>query len=228
MRIALLEDDPDQARLVSHWLESAGHTCHWEGRGDAFLRTALRESFDLLVMDWMLPGASGVDIMQRIREGERDYTPVLMVTARLEEADIVAALRAGADDYMVKPLRRAEFLARVGALVRTARGGRVEQDLPDTAPYHIDLGHKRIVLNGEPITLTNREYELAVFLFRNAGRAMSRNHILEAIWGMPNMEMNTRTRGYPHEPAAPQAPYRRGHGLAADRDLSARLSAGAR
>jgi two-component system response regulator RegX3 len=193
VRVALLEDDPDQGRLVAHWLESAGHRCELHTRSDVFLRVALRESFDLLVLDWMLPGLSGVDVMQRVRQSGKDYTPVLMVTARDEEADVVAALRAGADDYMVKPLRRAEFLARAGALVRTVRGGRPELELPDTSPYEIDLERKRISLRGEAVPLTNREYDLAVFMFRNAGRALSRAHLLEAIWGMPNMEMNTRT-----------------------------------
>ncbi|MEO0973753.1 MAG: response regulator transcription factor [Pseudomonadota bacterium] len=194
MRIAVLEDDQDQAVIVQRWLEGAGHSCSVRDRGDTFLRMVLHESFDLLLMDWMMPsGASGLEIMQRVRESGRDYTPVLMTTARDEEADIVAALTAGADDYMVKPLRRSELLARVGALVRLARGGRADDELPDTSPYSIDLDGKRISLAGEAITLTHREFDLAVFLFVNAGRALSRGHILESIWGMPNADLNTRT-----------------------------------
>ncbi|MEM9387368.1 MAG: response regulator transcription factor [Pseudomonadota bacterium] len=194
MRIAVLEDDQDQSAIVRHWLEGAGHSCSVRDRGETFLRMVLHESFDLLLMDWMLPGeASGLEIMQRVRESGRDYTPVLMTTARDEESDIVAALSAGADDYMIKPLRRSELLARVGALVRLARGGRSSHELPDTVPYEIDREGKRISLDGEQVTLTHREFDLAVFLFTNAGRALSRGHILESIWGMPNADLNTRT-----------------------------------
>lgn len=194
MRIAVLEDDPDQAALVTHWLEAEGHSCVVRERGDSFLRLVMHESFDLLLVDWMLPaGASGLEIMQRVRDGARDYVPVLMMTARHEEGDIVAALGAGADDYMVKPLRRAELLARVGALVRLARGGRGADQLPDTSPYTVDLNNNCISRDGAAISLTNREFELAVFLFRHIGQVLSRGHILEAIWGMPSAEVSTRT-----------------------------------
>lgn len=194
MRIAILEDDPDQAGLVQLWLERAGHHCIVRDQGDAFLRLALRESFDLLLMDWMLPGgASGLEIMQRVRSSGRDYVPVLMTTARHEEADIVAALSAGADDYMVKPLRRGELLARVEALIRLARGGRGADQLPDTTPFVIDLENRQIRRAGEAISLTHREFDLAVFLFARAGQVISRAHILESIWGMPNADVSTRT-----------------------------------
>ncbi len=194
MRIAILEDDPDQAALVRRWLEDDGHSCMHSPRSEAFLRTVLHESYDVLLIDWMLPGpSSGVEVMQRIRESGADYTPVLMMTARDEEEDIVTALGAGAHDYMVKPLRRNELLARLAALVRTARGGRAQRELPDTSPWVIDVEHKCITLGDAPISLTNREFDLAVFLFANTGRALSRGHILESIWGLPNADMNTRT-----------------------------------
>lgn len=193
MRIAVLEDDLDQARLIEAWLTGAGHQCHHMSDGKGFLRTVLRESYDLLLLDWMVPDMTGIDVLRRYRESEQGYTPVLFVTAKDRERDIVEALEAGADDYMSKPIRELELQARVAALGRRAHGGRKPDELPDTDPYDIDQARQSIALSGETVELTHREYELAVFLFRNSGRVVSRDHILEAIWGMHGQQLNTRT-----------------------------------
>ena len=192
MRIAVLEDDPEQAKLLSTWLESAGHHCSAHQTSETFLKTVLRESFDLLIVDWMVPRMSGIEVMRRFRESARDYTPVLVVTARDAEDDVVHALEAGADDYMSKPLRRAEMLARVAALARRARSGASEEQL-DSAPFVFDLGSHSVTLFGQAIDLTEREFELALFMFRNAGRVVSRGHILEILWGVHQSEVQTRT-----------------------------------
>ncbi len=193
MRIALLEDDLEQAQLIIQWLEGAGHRCIHHANSDGFLRTVLRESFDLLILDWLVPGMSGIDVLKRFRESGRDYTPVIVVTALDKESDVVEALQAGADDYMSKPVRRFELLARLSALARRARGGLTEDDLPEVEPYTIDNERKHIALHGQPVTLTHREFDLAVFMFKNAGRVVSRAHVLETIWGLNNPDMNTRT-----------------------------------
>jgi DNA-binding response OmpR family regulator len=193
MRIAVLEDDPEQAGLLATWLEAAGHHCSAHQTSESFLKTVLRESFDLLIVDWMVPRMSGIEVMRRFRESSRDYTPVLVVTARDAEEDVVHALEAGADDYMSKPLRRAELLARVTALARRARSGAGEDQLLDSAPFVFDLGSHSVTLFGEPIDLTEREFELALFMFRNAGRVVSRGHILEILWGVHQSEVQTRT-----------------------------------
>ena len=193
MRIALLEDDLDQARLIEAWLSQAGHTCHHSSDGKVFLRTTLRDSFDLLILDWILPDMPGTEVLRRFRDSEQGYTPVLFVTGKDRESDIVEALEAGADDYMTKPVSELELKARVRALGRRGRGGRKAEELPDTSPYEIDISREAISLAGEVIELTHREYELAVFLFRSAGRVVSRDHILESIWGMHGQQLNTRT-----------------------------------
>lgn len=193
MRIALLEDDQDQAQLIGAWLAEAGHQCHHVDDGKSFLRAALRDSFDLLILDWMVPDMPGIEVLKRFRESEQGYTPVLFVTARDREQDIVEALEAGADDYMTKPVRALELGARIKALGRRGRGGRKAEELPDTAPFEIDTGRETIKLEGSVVELTHREYELAVFLFRKAGSVVSRDHILEAIWGMHGQQLNTRT-----------------------------------
>ncbi len=193
MRIALLEDDQDQAQLIGAWLTEAGHQCHHVDDGKSFLRTALRDSFDLLILDWMVPDMPGIEVLKRFRESEHGYTPVLFVTARDREQDIVEALEAGADDYMTKPVRALELGARIKALGRRARDGRKADELPDTEPFEIDTSRETIKRDGSLVELTHREYELAVFLFQKAGSVVSRDHILEAIWGMHGQQLNTRT-----------------------------------
>lgn len=192
MRIALLEDDIDQAELISAWLRQADHTIkHFETSRD-FLRGVLRDSYELLILDWMVPKMDGLEVMDRVRQSLRNYTPILFITARDDEDGVVRALEAGADDYMAKPLKQREFLARILALGR--RGGGYNQDeITDVDPYAIDLEKKSVKLDGEPIELTHREFDLAVFMFRHVGSVISRSHILESIWGMHGADLNTRT-----------------------------------
>lgn len=193
LRIAVLEDDVDQAELLSAWLSSAGHSVNHFSSSRLFLREVLRDSYDLLVLDWMVPDMDGVEVMTRVRDSSRHYTPVLFVTAKDTEDDVVAALSAGADDYMAKPLRQREFLARVYAVIRRGNYGDGKDDLPDVSPYELRMDRKLITLGGEQVELTHREFDLAVFMFRNAGRVVSRSHILESIWGMHGADLNTRT-----------------------------------
>ncbi|MEM9056040.1 MAG: response regulator transcription factor [Pseudomonadota bacterium] len=193
MRVALLEDDADQAALVCEWLRDAGHTVSHFSASRDFLRTALRESFDALILDWLVPRMSGLEVLQKIRQSGETATPVLFITAKHEEADIVHALEAGADDYMAKPLRQRELVARLTALERRASGGQAADDAPVVEPYAFDVVRKTVSLNGEPVELTHREFDLALFMFRRVGRVISRAHILESIWGMHGTELNTRT-----------------------------------
>jgi len=192
MRIALLEDDPAQSDLVRLWLSGAGHMCHAFDRSREFMRVLSHDSFDLLVLDWELPDVNGDEVLAWVRANGHESVPVLFATARNQEQDIVAALRAGADDYVVKPLRKEELLARIGALARR-RGGR-------TAPragfrigeFEIDPDRRLVVRDGKPIELTQKDFDLATFLFRNVGNLVSRGHILETVWGR-SPELNTRT-----------------------------------
>ena len=193
MRIAILEDDPDQAELVSLWLKDAGYSVNCELSSAGFIRAIRRDSFDLYLLDWVVPVLSGIEVLRKLRREMGDNTPVIVATVKDKEQSIVRALEAGADDYIVKPMRRAELVARVAAILRRAGIGATPDEVFDAAPYEVDVRRQLLSLDGEEISLTNREFELAVFLFRNSGKLLSRSHILEAIWGIDNDSLSTRT-----------------------------------
>ena len=192
MRVAILEDDTHVGQLLSLWLEGEGHPCDLFATGESFQRALARESYDLLVLDWMLPDTSGDKVLIWVREHVDTRVPVVFVTARDSEEDIVRGLTLGADDYLVKPVRQREFLARVGAVTRRVYGLTDAKGTLNLPPYEVNLDTRQILLNGKPVDLTQKEFDLTAFLFRNAGRLLSRNHILDAVWGQ-QANLATRT-----------------------------------
>lgn len=193
MRIALLEDEQDQADLVCAWLTAAGHNCHVYLLGKDLVREAQRETFDMFLLDWEVPGMSGADVLVWIRANIAEPVPVLFVTARQREEDIVHALSSGADDYMIKPLGKLELLARIDALGRRARQRqKPDEGVLEFGPLIIDCPSRQVKLDGAEVAMTQKDYELALFLLRNIGRLLSRGHILEAVWGQ-SADINTRT-----------------------------------
>jgi len=191
MRIALLEDDIDQAALLRQWLSQAGHTVSHFADAEPFLRGIRHESFDLFILDWLLPTSSGIHVLKQMRGREPDGPPILFITAREDESSIVTALQAGADDYMIKPVRRSETLARIAALTRRRAGH--QREALEMAPYTFDLEEHSLIVDGKPIDLTEREFSLALFLFLRAGQIVSRQHLLEGVWGIDNASLKTRT-----------------------------------
>lgn len=192
MRIALLEDDSHQAELLNLWLEAAGHTSTLFSAGKTLMKNMSHDSFDLLMMDWNLPDVSGDDVLRWVREHVDWRIPVLFVTARDSEEDIVRSLELGADDYMVKPIRRMELLARIAALGRRVGGAGAEREVIDVGGLSFDSARRSISRAGEAIDLTGKEFDLALFLIKNTGRILSRGHILESVWGRSS-DVNTRT-----------------------------------
>lgn len=185
MRVAALDDDVDQLDLVKCTLQAIGHDCHVFAEGAALRRELQRETFDLLVLDWHLPDITGPEIVRWVRANLQDRIPILFVTNRHEERDIVEGLAAGADDFMVKPMRVGELAARVRALLRRAYLD-AQPDEQVWGRYRFVLASRQLEIDGRPVALTQKEFDLALFLFRNSGRLISRQHLLETIWGASN------------------------------------------
>ena len=191
MRIALIEDDQAQVNLLTVWIEAMGHDVVSYTDGAQFVQSSVKESFDLAILDWMLPSMSGIEVLDLIR-ANNDKVPVLFVTAKDDEKNIVEALEAGADDYMIKPVSAPEIKARMNALLRRASGFQGDKKILNFPPYEIDSSSQKLTFNGEEVNLTQKEYQLIVFLFRNEGRVISRGHLLQVVWGT-NPQINTRT-----------------------------------
>jgi len=190
VRVAVLEDEADHAALVTGALQQGGHTFVVYETGARFIQAMVRETFDVLVLDWRMPDMTGLEVLDWLRQLE-NHTPVLFVTSRDAEQDIVQALAHGADDYLVKPPRAGELLARLQALKRRADGPGGNGALV-VGPYEFDPSQSVARLHGEIVEMTQRQFELALVLFRNTGRLLSRQYLLEAVWGL-NDAVQTRT-----------------------------------
>ncbi|MFT4242183.1 MAG: response regulator transcription factor [Acidovorax sp.] len=183
MRIAVLDDDPILLDLLKATLERHQHVCHAYASGSALLKDLRHETFDLLMVDWHLPDMEGTQVVRTARQMAGPNVPVLFITRRSDERDVIEALSSGADDFMSKPLRMGELVARISALLRRAFPEAMGSRLV-FGTYHFDEGKRSLTVRGEPVELKNREYELALFMFRNAGRLLSRAHLREAVWGV--------------------------------------------
>jgi DNA-binding response OmpR family regulator len=190
MLIAIVEDDPDQSEALGFWLGEAGHETAEFPTGSAFLDTLGKRYFDLFVVDWILPDMQGDEIIRQIRERIGWDTPVLVATVRNREEDIVAGLGAGADDYLSKPVKQREFVARIETLGRRLKPRR--QPVLKIGAYELDSEQQRVRVDGSAVELTQKEFDLAWYLFSNPGKLFSRNHLLDKIWGV-SADVDTRT-----------------------------------
>lgn len=188
MYLGILEDDPAQQELYKLWFGSAQHTCRCYGSAREFVAALEAQRFDLLLIDWMLPESSGEAVLRWVRENLGWEIPVIFITARDSEVDIVKALRSGADDYVVKPAKYLELLARIESLSRRTK----PLPLVRLGQYEIDQDRRSIELRGQPVKLTQKEYELACYMFQTPGKLLSRVHLLERLWGL-NADVDTRT-----------------------------------
>jgi two-component system phosphate regulon response regulator PhoB len=182
-RILIVEDEEALTLLLRYNLEAAGYDVESVARGDeADLR--LREAIpDVVILDWMLPGVSGIELCRRLRSRpETRQLPIVMLTARGEESERVRGLSTGADDYVVKPFSVPELLARVAALLRRASPERVA-DVLGFGDIAIDREKKRVTRGGRPIDLGPTEYRLLEFLMERPGRVFSREQLLDGVWG---------------------------------------------
>lgn len=182
LRILYLEDEPLQREVATRWLNEEECSVRAVDNGGDAIRAVERETFDVMILDWEVPPPTGIEVLRWIRARER-ATPVVFVTSRDAERDIVEILSSGADDYFVKPLRRGEFVARLQALARRAGLGPAESSSVEAGAYRVDLSSRTIFLEGQPVKLKPREAEVAILLFRKRGQVVSRTEIYESVWG---------------------------------------------
>jgi DNA-binding response OmpR family regulator len=180
--VLLAEDDIGIAQPLSRALQREGHEVVVVGDGHTALTRADQDEVDLLVLDLGLPGMDGLDVCRRLRRVRPDV-PVLMLTARTDEVDFVVGLDAGADDYVAKPFRLAELLARVRALLR-----RSAPDALEVGGVRMDLAGHRVIIDGTEVGLANKEFELLRVLLSRPGQVVSREDILREVWNDPELK----------------------------------------
>lgn len=184
--VLIVEDDTNITELLTIHLNDLGCKVDSEKNGQSGLSRALAGGYELIILDVTLPGMNGMEICRQIRQNDRQ-TPIMMLTARSEEIDKVMGLETGADDYMTKPFSVREFIARVRVIFRrseeSARYASAVPELISIAGLEIDIDKRKVLLNGERIDLSPREFELIVLLASNPGRSYSRKQLLSLVWG---------------------------------------------
>jgi DNA-binding response OmpR family regulator len=179
MRILLVEDDPDVQRFMRRGLAEAAYAVDVAASGGEALELAAVNPYDAAVLDLMIPAPDGMEVCRTLRAGGSTL-PILMLTARDAVDDRIAGLDAGADDYLAKPFELRELLARLRALLR--RGGATVAPFLRAGRLELDTRSHRVSLEGQPLTLTTKEYSLLEFLVRNCGRIVTREEIAEHVW----------------------------------------------
>ena len=194
-KVLIVEYDRDIAQLVELHITDLGCKCDVAYDGEVGLEKALKNQYDLVILDLMLPGLDGLEICKEIRS-EKNYTPILMLTSRSEELDKVLGLEFGADDYLTKPFSIRELLARVKAIFRRVEA--VKDDVKGTGKKQIqfrdlkiDLEKRTVSSKGQKIDLTAKEFDLLALFARNPGKAYTRQSLLDSVWGY-------RFDGYDH------------------------------
>jgi DNA-binding response OmpR family regulator len=181
--ILVVDDEPTIGDVVSRYLERAGYTTRVAGDGDHALALHGEKAADLIVLDLMLPGVDGLEVMRRIRSDRSKRPAIILLTAKGEESDRIVGLRLGADDYVVKPFSPAELVARVDAVLRRVDPEPEHEPPLEFGGLHIDPAARRVAVDGEECALTMREYELLLFFARHPGQAFSRNALMDRVWG---------------------------------------------
>lgn len=192
MRIAILEDDPTAAARLNAILAEAGHHCFSFESGKQLMKFLRGETADMLLLDWNVPDASGLEIARWVNQTFETPPPIVMITVRSVEEDIVAAFRAGVDDYVTKPVQPAVLLARMDAVVHRAHPEPAKDRFEEFDLYRFDTRLQQVHVSGDEIPVTMKEFSLALLLFRNLNRSLSRSYIFESVWG-GNPDLQTRT-----------------------------------
>lgn len=195
MKIAVLEQDRPQADLICQVLSAAGHNCQSFDSARDLLAQLRKDSADMLVMDWNVPDMDGGEVLRRAKEKLASQAPTMFLVGNNAEDDIIAGVNAGADDYLIKPLRRGELVSRVSALLRRAYPAQNSAEQLQFGPYTFETRPGRLLRDGSVIDVTQKEFSLALLFFRNIGRPLSRAYIHESVWvrdnDVPSRTMDT-------------------------------------
>jgi len=193
-RVLVVDDEPDIVALIAYHLAKAGYRVSTAATGNDALDAAQRERPALVILDLMLPGLSGYDVLEQLRASENTSgVGVLMLTARREEFDRIRGLALGADDYLTKPFSPQELVLRVGAILRRMSAGSAGSgDVLAIGPIRIDRSEHHVAVDGEQIELTPTEYRLLLTLAERRGRVQGRAHLLETVWeAAPDIQTRT-------------------------------------
>jgi DNA-binding response OmpR family regulator len=180
--VLVVDDEPTIAEVVARYLERAGYRARIAADGVQALESATSHRPDLVVLDLMLPRIDGLEVMRRLREQGTDRIAVILLTAKGEESDRVIGLRLGADDYVVKPFSPAELVARVDAVLRRVGTSPAAEAPIVLSDLTIDPASRRVHARGEEVQLTQREFDVLLFLARHPGQVFSRNQLMDAVW----------------------------------------------
>jgi len=195
MKISVLDNDRSQADLVCQVLAGAGHNCQSFDSGKELLGQLRKENTDLLIMDWQVADLDAAEVLRRAKEKLAPNAPTMFLVGSNAEDDIVDGVAAGADDYMVKPLRRSELIARVSVLLRRAYPTQNGAEQLQFGPYVFETRPGRLLMDGSIVDVTQKEFYLALLFFRNIGRPLSRAYIHESVWvresPVPSRTMDT-------------------------------------
>lgn len=189
--ILIVEDEPEIREMLHFSLSKAGFDIAEADSGEMALALLDKKLPELIVVDWMLPGMSGVDLAKRLRKDELTKTlPLLMLTARNEETDVLKSFDSGVDDYMSKPFSPRELVARIRALLR--RAGVPDDEVIEASGISMELNSHRVTINGEAVNIGPTEYRLLELLMRNPDRVFERDQLLDRVWGRSSY-IETRT-----------------------------------
>jgi two-component system response regulator ResD len=180
--ILVVDDEPTIAEVVARYLERAGYETRTAGDGPSAVATALASLPDLIVLDIMLPGFDGLEVMRRTHEGLDGTVPVILLTAKGEESDRLVGLKRGADDYVVKPFSPAELVARVDAVLRRSRPAEAVAEPLLFGELEIDAAARTVRVGEREVELTQREFDLLLFLASHPGQVFSRDQLMDRVW----------------------------------------------
>lgn len=191
MRIALADDDRDIRDQVSAMVRKAGHIVDEFTNGQDVQKALQRDTYDVVLLDWNMPGRTGFEVLEWVARNIEFPPPIILLTSRQEKSDIVAGLEAGAVDYIVKPESEEVIRARIEAAARRTAVKEVREKA-EFGPFVVDQSTRTISRDGAPVTLTAKEYDLALLLFDNIDRPLSRSYLFSRVWG-GNIDVETRT-----------------------------------